>query len=268
MKNLLALLLLASTPFMVQGQSEKKLLRDGNKEYQAGQFDKAEINYRKALIKENGTEKAEGNFNLGTSLFQLERYEDALKHMNDAATLSENPELKAKAHYNAGNSLLKAQKLEEAIEAYKQSLRLNPLDADAKHNLSLALQMKKQQDQQKDQNKDQDKDQDKKDDKDKKDQDKEDDQKDKDGDKDKKDQDGDKKDENKDGKDDKPKDGDQKDGDKKDGEQKQPQPKEGKLSKEEAQRLLQALQNREKEVQQQMLKKMKPGKKTKSEKDW
>jgi hypothetical protein len=44
----------------------------------------------------------------------------------------------SKAYYNIGNSFFKQDKLQESIEAYKKALDINPNDRDAKYNLELA----------------------------------------------------------------------------------------------------------------------------------
>ena len=63
---------------------------------------------------------------------------------------SKAPADKEMAYYNLGNTFFKSQKLEESIEAYKRSLRLDPSDEDARYNYLLAVdRLKKQQDQKK-----------------------------------------------------------------------------------------------------------------------
>ena len=66
------------------------------------------------------------------------------------AVESGDPAVDAQAWYNLGNSLFKQQQLEPALEAYKEALRRNPSDTDAKHNLEVALEQLQQQQQQQD----------------------------------------------------------------------------------------------------------------------
>jgi Ca-activated chloride channel homolog len=63
---------------------------------------------------------------------------------------------RAKVHHNIGNSLLKSNKIQESIESYKTALKHNPDDADTKYNLSYALSLLNDQDQNKQQDKNQD----------------------------------------------------------------------------------------------------------------
>ncbi len=83
--------------------------------------------------------------------------------------MNEDKDKKSASLYNLGNSLLMADKLQESIEAYKNSLRLKPDNPEAKYNLAYAQDLLKEQQQQQQQqqnkdNKDQNKDQEKKDD--------------------------------------------------------------------------------------------------------
>ncbi len=216
-------------------QTEKKYVRDGNKQYKNGKFNDAEINYRKAI--EKNKDSFEGAFNLGDALYKQGKYQEALEQFQSLASQKTSKENLSKVHHNIANSLLQTKKYEESIEEYKNSLKLNSKDDDTKYNLEYARSMlKKEQQQKKDDKK---KDEKKKDDKkkDKKDKDKED--------KDKKDKDkkGDKKDDKKEDK-----------GDKDDQQKKQPKDK-SKISKEDAQRMLDALNNKERQAQKKLGKK-------------
>lgn len=238
-------------------QKERKFIRSGNELFEGEKFENSEVEYRKALDKKINSYEA--GFNLGDALYKQKKYEEALKQFQTLAVNEKNPEKLGHLFHNMGNTLLESKKIDESIEAYKQSLRYNPNSQETKYNLEYARQMKKKQeekqkkqDQNKDQNKDQ-KDQDKKD-QDKKDQDKKDQDK---KDQDKKDQDKNKDQQNKDKQD---------KGDKDKQQQQQP-----KISKEDAKRLLEALENDEKKVQEKVQKakaKAMKAKKTKIKKDW
>lgn len=131
----------------------------GNEEYEKKRYRNAESAYRKALEKD--AKQYQGNYNLGNALYRQNKYEEATQQYLNAATTSNDQQRQARAMYNMGNSFLKAQKYQESIEAYKKALRINPDDEDARYNLSYALQKLKQQQQQ--QKQDQQKDQQKKD---------------------------------------------------------------------------------------------------------
>lgn len=236
-------------------QKERKFIRSGNELFEGEKFENSEVEYRKALDKKINSYEA--GFNLGDALYKQKKYEEALKQFQTLAVNEKNPEKLGHLFHNMGNTLLENKKIDESIEAYKQSLRYNPNSPETKYNLEYARQMKKKQEEQQkkqDQNKDQNKDQK---DQDKKDQDKKD--------QDKKDQD--KKDQNK-NKDQQDKGDKDKDKDKDKEKQQQQQPK---ISKDDAKRLLEALENDEKKVQEKVQKakaQAMKAKKTKIKKDW
>ena len=58
------------------------------------------------------------------------------------------PALSSASWYNLGNALYRQQQLQESLEAYKQALRANPADLDAKHNLERVLEQLQEQEQQ------------------------------------------------------------------------------------------------------------------------
>ncbi|HEX8514909.1 MAG TPA: tetratricopeptide repeat protein [Bacteroidia bacterium] len=227
-------------PFTSLAQQEKKFIFEGNKEYKNKKFEAAEKNYKAGISKNKNSYK--GAFNLGDALYKQEKYEEAAEQFQALTHKATSKDTLAKAYHNLGNSFLKSKKYKESVEAYKNALKNNPKDEDTRYNLACAQQYLKQQQQQ--QQKDKDKDQDKKDDK---------------KDKDKKDQE--KKEQEK-------KDQEKKAQDKKDKkDQQKPEEQKNKISKEDAQRLLDALQNDEKNLQEKA-KKGQPGMKVKIEKDW
>lgn len=247
-----------------QAQNERKFIREGNRYYEKAladttkidttMFSQAETAYRKALDKK--PDDLKWNFNLGDALYKQMKFEESAAKFGEIADKSTDKVEKGKALHNMGNSLLMQNKLDESIEAYKDALRKNPTDLETKYNLLYAMNLKKKQDQQnKDQNKDKDKDKDKnKDDqnKDKQDQNKDDQNKDK--------QDQNKDQQNKDQNQNK---------DQQDQQKQQQQPQQNKISKENAERLLQALQNDEKKLQEKVKKmQAEKAKAKKTEKDW
>jgi Ca-activated chloride channel family protein len=235
---------------LVNAQAEKVLLSNGNTEYQEGNFEAAAELYNQSIAESPDFEQAA--FNLGDAMFRQEKYEEAINQFQSLSRNASTDELKSKAFHNLGNSLMQTKKLEESVEAYKQSLRLNSTDEDTRYNLSVAqkmLQKQEQQEQEQEENQDENKD-----DENKENQEKEDNKEGDEEDQEKKDQ------EQK----------DKKPGD--DGEEK-PQPQQGepknKISKEDANRLLEALQNQEKNTQEKLkLERLEKGKSIGIEKKW
>ncbi|MBK8575416.1 MAG: VWA domain-containing protein [Elusimicrobia bacterium] len=96
----------------------------------------------------------EAQFRLGHALYLEQSYAAAGEAYEKVASAVTHPPSKAAAVYDAGNAFYRQGKLDQAIEQYKQALRLNPKDADAKHNLELAQKLDKmQKEQQKQQGK-------------------------------------------------------------------------------------------------------------------
>lgn len=237
MRNLLivvSLLLMATIAF---AQSERKSVRQGNKEFKKGEYLDSEISYRSAL--ELNPSSFRANFNLGDALYKQEKFEQAAQIFEDLATLNLDPIDKAKVFHNLGNSHFKGEKFAESVEAYKNALRHNPNDMETKYNLAQAQRMLNQQDQQKqDQDKDGEGDDNKQDDK-----------------QDHQDKQDDKKDD---------KNQDQQD---KQDQQKQEQQQQ-QISPEDARRMLEAIQNNEQKIQDRVREEQARQAKVKVEKNW
>lgn len=248
MRQLIILLYILLQGSLAFAQKEKRDIHTGNKLYEQKKYKEAEASYKKSVAKSK--ESLEGNFNLADAWYKQKKYEDAVKKFTEIAGSSDRKDIKAKAYHNLGNSLLESQKLEESIEAYKKSLMNNPKDDETRYNLAYAQEKLKQQQQQQDKDDKNNKDNkgNNKNDKNSKDQQNKD----------------DKNKDNKDSKDQKDKDkgGDQKD------DQKGEKPKPDQLSKEDAERMLNALKNEEKNTQDKLKNKKGQGVKTNILKDW
>lgn len=198
-------------------QADRKFIRQGNREYEKEKYSESEISFRRAIDKNKSSSDAV--FNSGDALYRQKKFEDAGKQFIESHRMNEDKDKKSASMYNLGNSLLMADKLKESIEAYKNSLKLSPDNMEAKYNLAYAQDLLKKQEQQQQQqqqnkdNQDQNKDQQK--------------QEDKNNDQDQKQQDQQKQDENK-----------------------QQQQQQQEMSKEDAERLLNAIANDEKNVQE------------------
>jgi Ca-activated chloride channel homolog len=245
------------TPSVFFAQTAHKMLRKGDAEYMSKDYKTAEENYRKA----NEAERShKGSFNLGNTIYLQQRYDEAIKQYEDAAGRAKTNDLKANALYNKGNAHFWKNDYANAEKAYKESLMLNPNDADAKRNLAMVKKLIKRQGQQQQQNqknKDQDKDKNKKDDKQNDKQDPKDDKQNQDK-------------NNPENKDQKGKDQQQKDQNQdidQNAQNNRPESTPAQdLKKEEAKRMLQIMDDEERKVQQRLKKgKAKP---SKSDKDW
>jgi Ca-activated chloride channel family protein len=161
-----ALLLVAIT---ASAQTDRQYIREGNKQFRVGQYDKAEVSYRKAV--EKNPKNPQAAYNLGNALMAQKKDSAAVQQFEQATRIETNPLRKAAAYHNMGVICQTHKMYGEAIEAYKNALRLNPNDDETRYNLVLCKKQKQKQDKNQQQN------QDKKDDQ-KKDDQKKDDQKD------------------------------------------------------------------------------------------
>ena len=133
--SMLAAVLLAvgSGSASAQRMPERSAVRSGNRQFHKGNYDRSIERYEQAL--RFAPESFEALYDLGNGLYEAEQYEQAEQTMLKAAadTLRTETE-RAEAFYNLGNAQFKQQKYQEALASYRQSLRLNPSDVEAKYN--------------------------------------------------------------------------------------------------------------------------------------
>lgn len=241
------------------GQNERKFVRSGNKFFMNAlkdtlsldtvKFGQAEEEYRKALNKRPGHEQWE--FNLADAMYKQLRFEDAERKFDELSNKLETKQEQARALHNKGNSQLMQQQIDESIESYKQALRLNPGDLDTKYNLAYAQMLKNQQDQNQDQQQNQDN-QNQQDNQDNKDQ------------QDNQNQQNQDQDKNQDNQNQNQNQNQQQQQD-----QQQQQQQQNKISKQDAEQLLQALENDERAIQEKVKKEQAArAKKIRTEKEW
>ena len=241
MKRLLIILslLISFTSF---AQNKKSLLREGNTLYADSSYNDAEMQYRKSLEKDQDYFNA--SFNLADAVYKQERYEESSALFGALIDNAPTESDLSKVYHNMGNSLVKEQKLDEAIDAYKNALRINPNDAETRHNLALCKKQKQEQEQQQEKNKED------KEDKEEQEENKED----KEGEKKEEQEKNEQKNENQE--------------QKQEDQQNQQEEKKEEMSKEDAEKMLEAIQQQEKDLQEELQKKKVKGKKVKVLKDW
>jgi len=228
------ILLLALVSLSLYAQNERKVIRGGIRAYEEGAFEDAEVEFRKA--KSINQESYEAEFNTGTALYSQEKYEETVKQYESllAQTGDGDSEKTARIWHNIGNSLLESQQFGPSIEAFKNSLRENPMDEDTRYNLAYAKQKLKEQ--QQEQNQDQDQDQEKQ-------------QQEQDQDKDQQKE-------------------EEQNSEQEDQQQEKQQAEPREISKEDAERMLKAIQQQEKDVKEKVDKEKAAAAKVKTEKDW
>ncbi|MFA5033873.1 MAG: tetratricopeptide repeat protein [bacterium] len=135
--------------------SPRDLNEHGNKLYNKKDYGGALEKYKSAQVKDPRLMVID--YNMGCARYKVDSLEYAMSLFTKIMASLESKELKEKACYNIGNTLFKSGNLELAMESYKQALRMNPDDKDAKINLEFAQKMLEQQKQQQKDQKNQDK---------------------------------------------------------------------------------------------------------------
>jgi tetratricopeptide (TPR) repeat protein/uncharacterized protein YegL len=148
-KEAAALIALLILPCLLVAQNSNTLIKNGNDAYNKKEYDVAADNYKKAADKEPANEKAQ--YNLGNALYKKGNADDALQAYDAAIKSTKSKNDQSASWYNKGVSLQNNKKLPECIDAYKNALKLNPADEDARFNLQKALLQQQKEQQQKEQ---------------------------------------------------------------------------------------------------------------------
>lgn len=164
LRNTLLLIMLLLAFQDATAQTDRKLIRQGNRQFRNQHYEDAEATYRKASAA--NAQNPEAQYNLGCALMAQQKDSMAMKCFQNSAQLHTDKQRKAQAYHNMGVILQQKKQFGEAAEAYKAALRNNPKDNETRYNLALCLkQMKNQpkqnQNQKKDENKDKNKDKEK-----------------------------------------------------------------------------------------------------------
>lgn len=155
MRRIFILLVLAllAVDAAAQQYPERRQVRKGNRAYEKGNYQDAAGRYMRALGADPSS--FEAKYNLGNALHRQEMYDQAAQVQQQAAADSlAAPVDRAQAFYNLGNTQFRQQKYAEALESYKNSLRLNPDDPQAKFNYAYVKKLLDDQNQQNQDNKD------------------------------------------------------------------------------------------------------------------
>ena len=150
---ILSMLLLAGTAHgLAQEKTDRDYLRSGNKLYNDSLFIKAEVDYRKAL--EINPKSTDAMFNLANALLMQQKGKEAMEQYQSVSKIEKDKDKLAQIYHNMGVILQSSKQYPQCIEAYKESLRNNPKDDETRYNLALAQKLLKDQ-QQDQQNQDQ-----------------------------------------------------------------------------------------------------------------
>ena len=143
MLRILLLLLVGTIPLTAQ-EDPHAHLRDGDAAYLAEDYAEAELAYRRAI---NAAPSGQAQYNLGNTLYQNSRYDEAMQAYAAAAATLDTPTNQASAYYNLGNAAAAQENWQEAVDAYRNALRIEPNDTATKYNYAQALERLRQQQQ-------------------------------------------------------------------------------------------------------------------------
>ena len=157
----ISLLVWVSAGTVSAQKAERKNVREGNELYKSEKYTESEIAYRKSL--EVNPRSLEGSYNLGNALYKQGKFPEAAEQYQlitgQGEKMAATPEGKARlsqAYHNMGNIFMNSKEYGKAVEMYKQSLRLNSRDDETRYNLALAQKLlsdQQNQDQSQDQQK-------------------------------------------------------------------------------------------------------------------
>jgi Ca-activated chloride channel family protein len=124
-------------------------VKQGNRLYKEQKYDAAKNQYQDALLEDPNSPVVQ--FNMGDVTYQTKDYQKAMESFHKTLNVKD-AAMQSMAYYNVGNSLYRLNKLPESIQAYQEALKLNPDDQDAKYNLEYVRNKLKQNSQPKQQN--------------------------------------------------------------------------------------------------------------------
>ena len=138
-----------------EAQEDKRDVRRGNRDFKKEEYREADIDYRKALVKDSTSVAA--NYNLANTLYRQGDMEQAKKMLENVKESAPATESAADYYFNLGDVAIAMQDWQGAVDALEQSLLRNPGDLQAKENYIYAKKkLEDQQNQQQNQNNDQD----------------------------------------------------------------------------------------------------------------
>ncbi len=219
-------------------QTDRNLIRQGNRAFKSQKWAVAETQYRKAISKNQKNPQA--IYNLGCALMAQQKDSMAIQQFTNAAQLETNRLRRAASYHNMGVIMQNHREYAQAIEYYKMALRCNPQDNETRYNLALCKKLLKNNPQNKDKNKN----------------------------KNKKDQNKDKNKDNKDKNDDKNNKNDKNKNKNNKNNQNQNQPNQDKMSRENAEQLLNAAVQQEQATKRKLQKAMSQPRRKAYDKNW
>lgn len=120
-------------------QEDKKDVRRGNKDYRKSNFKEAEIDYRKALLKDSTSFAA--TYDLANALYSQKDYEGAANTLEKLSKSAPESQYADRYYFNKGNVSLQKKDYKTAVDDFKQALLRDPGDIQAKESYIYAKKM-------------------------------------------------------------------------------------------------------------------------------
>ena len=136
-------LLMLLTAMAANAQNDRDYIREGNRNFRSGKFAEAEVSYRKSI--EKNPRNPQAAYNLGNALFAQKKDSAAVVAYESGVQLETSAIRKSMGYHNMGVVCQSHKMFSEAIEAYKNALRLNPKDDEARYNLEICKKQQKNQ---------------------------------------------------------------------------------------------------------------------------
>ncbi len=131
MKRLLCILLVLSA-LPLSAQVDRREVRAGNRKFRKADYRNAEIDYRRAVVKDSLS--LAGEYNLASALYRQDSWDEAGKALETVKDVAPVSGYAADYYYNLGDVALQKKDYGAAVKAFKESLLLRPDDMDAKEN--------------------------------------------------------------------------------------------------------------------------------------
>ena len=120
-------------------QEDKKDVRRGNKDYRKSNFKEAEIDYRKALLKDSTSFVA--TYDLANALYSQKDYEGAANTLEKLSKSAPESQYADRYYFNKGNVSLQKKDYKTAVDDFKQALLRDAGDIQAKESYIYAKKM-------------------------------------------------------------------------------------------------------------------------------
>lgn len=120
--------------------------RVANEAFQRGDFPAAEAAYREAIAQNPDDTRL--HFNLGNALAEQQKFDEAIQAFEQFRSMTNNPSERALADYNIGNMYGMQEKWDKAADQFRNALRQNPNDEEAKFNFEYANRSQQEQEEQ------------------------------------------------------------------------------------------------------------------------